>query len=188
MTDAPASASRAHAYDPDPGCSLCGGLGVRHVAMGLTTARVSCPCTLIGPANLAEIEKAAVDFSIYGVGAVLITDEGAKRVAPGDDLSQYAAAFPGDDRVLLANYRRHLSELPPIKDTAVLDQYPDCQPRTPIDPPTTITGVIFKGNTDLPPSVRSDVSALRDCTACGGRGVSTGVVCKACKGKGWIAR
>lgn len=62
----------------------------------------------------------------------------------------------------------------------------DCQPRTPIDPPTTILGVIYKGNTDLNPTVRAEVSAYRDCTVCGGSGASRGVACRGCAGFGRV--
>jgi len=66
--------------------------------------------------------------------------------------------------------------------------YDHIQPRTPIDPVTRITGVIYKGNTDLPPSVRGHLSDKRDCGLCGGRGVSIGVVCIGCKGVGQVPR
>ncbi len=68
------------------------------------------------------------------------------------------------------------------------DPYPDCQPRTPIDPPTRILGVIYKGNTDINPTVRADVPAYRDCTVCAGRCQSRGVVCKGCNGFGTVKR
>lgn len=52
-----------------------------------------------------------------------------------------------------ALFTRRLSELPPIEDTAVLDQYPDCQPRTPIDPPSTVRSPgLMRGNADLQPA------------------------------------
>lgn len=69
------------------------------------------------------------------------------------------------------------------------DAYPDCQPRTPIDPVAKILSPgLMRGNTDLPPSVRADVPAYRDCTVCGGRGASRGMVCLGCKGAGRVPR
>lgn len=89
----------------------------------------------------------------------------------------------------VASYRRDLSELPPIKDTAVLDQYPDCQPRTPIDPIARILSPgLQRGNADLPPATRGHLAELRDCTVCAGRGASRGVVCKGCNGAGRVKR
>lgn len=79
---------------------------------------------------------------------------------------------------------RTTAELPPIEDLPMHD----IQPRTPIDPPTRILGVVFKGNTDLNPTARSEVSAYRDCTVCGGSGASRGHWCHGCKGAGKVAR
>lgn len=140
--DAAPVTSHARTFAPDPGCGLCQGLGTRHIAQGLTTARVDCPCTLIGP-PLA----------------------------------------------------RELSELPPIKDTAVLDQYPDCQPRTPIDPVAKISiPGLMKGNSDLKPSTWNPPK-YRDCPRCGGRGIvgkfddarmSGNPMCTTCMGAGTV--
>lgn len=174
--DTPTSDSHARAYDPDPGCGLCGGLGKRHIARGLTTARVDCPCTLIGP----EL-RGRVDLNRYALG---------------DDLSQYAAAFACDDHELLASYRRTTSELPPIKDTAVLDAYPDCQPRTPIDPVARILSPgLQRGNADLQPAMCKQKPVTRECPTCNGRGVMPrspwakepgDVMCSPCKGAGRV--
>lgn len=82
-------------------------------------------------------------------------------------------------------FPRTTAELPPIED---LPMYADIQPRTPIDPPTKILGVVFKGNTDINPTVRADVPAYRDCTVCAGRGVTRGVACQACGSYGRVRR
>lgn len=63
---------------------------------------------------------------------------------------------------------------------------PDPLPRTPIEPTTRILGTVYKGNTDLNPTVRAEVSAYRDCTVCAGRGASRGVACRGCAGFGRV--
>lgn len=74
--------------------------------------------------------------------AILVTDEAKAQAWTNSELERCGFGQP-----------RILSELPPIEDTAVLDQYPDCLPRTPIDPCTTIKAPgIQKGNADLQPA------------------------------------
>lgn len=72
---------------------------------------------------------------------------------------------------------------------------PDCQPRTPIDPVTTIRADgLQKGNTDLNPTAWKPVE-YRDCDRCEGRGVTGralvgggSVACPKCLGVGRLAR
>lgn len=159
---APVSASPARGFDPDPGCLICGGMGVRHAQRkndrGFFVGRDACPCTILGPL-------------------------GTPDASPARDVP--------------ASYRRDLSELPPIKDTAVLDAYPDCQPRTPIDPVAKILSPgLQRGNTDLQPATRGHVPEYRDCAVCGGRGVVGSAFpdrsghrqCMGCKGAGRVKR
>lgn len=157
VDDSPTSDSHTRAYDADPTCTLCQGLGVRHVAMGLRTAREQCPCTLIGP----EL-RGRVDISRYTTGQPI----------------------------------RALSEIPPIKDTAVLDAYPDCQPRTPIDPVARIVSPgLLRGNADLQPAMCRQKPVTRECPTCSGRGVlprspwakeSGDLLCTPCDGSGRV--
>lgn len=84
------------------------------------------------------------------------------------------------------------SELPPIKDTAVLDRYPDCQPRTPIDPVTTVRSPgLLRGNADLQPATWSP-PRYRDCQSCMGKGTGRALhgggnaACPECHGHGKV--
>lgn len=180
--DSPTSDSHARAHDPDPGCLICGGTGVRHQQRkndrGFFVGRDVCPCTILGP--LGQPELAAPQFPprlcldvCAREAAIFINDRGKPCALSFEEPIGYVV--------------RDLSELPPIKDIAVLDAYPDCQPRTPIDPVARILSPgLMRGNADLPPATRGHLSELRDCTVCAGRGASRGVVCKGCNGAGRV--
>lgn len=161
-------------FAADPHCRICDGLGVRHTKakrVGMHVRRDACPCTILGPLkNLPPAEHSLP--TTYGESPI-------------------------------ASMRRDLSELPPIKDlpmtstitgsqceagAAAYDKFFDCQPRTPIDAPTRILGTVFKGNSDLNPTVRADVPNYRDCSICGGSGATRGHWCDGCKGSGKVAR
>lgn len=163
--------SHARTFAPDPGCSLCCGLGTRHIARGMITERVSCPCTLIGP----ELKRACCNASCQHYLAACVSE------CP----ECWTARLPAS---------RSLSELPPIEDTAVLDQYPDCQPRTPIDPVTTVRSPgLMRGNSDLQPAQWAP-RQYRECPGCEGKGVvgkifkdGTGqAMCTQCMGAGSV--
>lgn len=181
--------SRTHthacAHDPDPGCLICAGTGVRHTQRkndrGFFVGRDVCPCTILGPLGQPELASAPI----------------AASPLPGDVRAREAAIFiNGRGKPCALSFEepigyvvRDLSELPPIKDAAVLDAYPDCQPRTPIDPLAKIVSPgLMRGNDDLRPMAvsRGHLSELRDCTVCAGRGASRGVVCRGCNGAGRV--
>lgn len=66
--------------------------------------------------------------------------------------------------------------------------------RTPIDPPTAITGVVLKGNSDLQPATWNPPAWMKpiigtscECPDCLGRGVRPGdVLCGLCMGSGRV--
>lgn len=103
-----------------------------------------------------------------------------------------AADDPRTNEEILGSYCRSIAEISPIEDTAVLDQYPDCLPRTPIDPPSTVRSPgLMRGNADLKPSTWNPPQ-YRDCQTCMGKGTGRALIgggnaaCAECKGFGRI--
>ena len=95
-------------------------------------------------------------------------------------------------------YARALLELTPIGDLPMhdtRDAYPDCQPRTPIDPVARILSPgLMRGNTDLLPATWVP-RAYRPCPTCDGRGVLPrnpwakapgDLMCGQCRGVGTV--
>lgn len=156
--------SRTHthacAHDPDPGCLICAGTGVRHAQRkndrGFFVGRDVCPCTILGPLGQPELASAPI----------------AASPLPGDVRAREAAIFiNGRGKPCALSFEepigyvvRDLSELPPIQEPAMYDQARErvhtaflC--RTPIDPVAKILSPgLQKGNADLQPAVRGDVA------------------------------
>lgn len=116
---------------------------------------------------------------------VRITEDEARAMFPIDPCTASLATV---QTAMFPMLPRTTAELPPIQEIPMHDPYPDCQPRTPIDATTRILGVIFKGNADLNPTARADVSAYRDCSVCGGSGAVRGHWCNGCRGAGRVGR
>lgn len=141
------------------------------------------PAFSLDAASVAQIDLAVNDLRLWGTGVLLMTPEGATRIAPED-----------------FSFRLPLTELPPIEDPAMQSTYPAAQERvhtahlcrTPIDPVTAVRSPgLQKGNSDLQPATWNPPQ-YRDCLTCMGKGTGRALVgggnaaCAQCKGFGRI--